>query len=83
MAKKQTPTDLRAAIATVFLERRRAIYRKTNNPVHVWLAYRAARHLKVPVPIWVLDYLDRCAKGSRPDSRWRGRQLSPPGDTPG
>ena len=63
MAKPQPWRVLmkRAAAFTLDEEHRR--FTATNNGVFAWEAYRVARAARVPVPGWVLSYLDRCARG--------------------
>ena len=53
---------IKAAFATVFIERSQALYRHSGNPMHAWRAFDIARHGGVPVSDWVLDYLDHVAK---------------------
>lgn len=38
-----------------------SIYLETSNPLAAWDAYQLARKKKVPVPEWVMEYLDRSA----------------------
>ena len=53
---------IKAALATVFIERSQALYLQTGNPIHAWRVYELARHGGVPLPDWVLDYFDKVAK---------------------
>lgn len=63
MRPVQSPDEAREAIATVFIGRRRVMYESDGqNPIHAWLAYRVARYLRVPIPDWVLEFLDGAAK---------------------
>lgn len=50
-----------AALVTIFVEPHGKRYRRTKNPVHLWLAYKVARKLNAPLPPWLLDYFDECA----------------------
>lgn len=43
-----------------FLASRERQYQETANPAFVWLAYGYCRTSGVPLPLWVLEYLDRC-----------------------
>src|SRR5450756_1349349 len=52
---------IKAALATVFIERSQALYRISGNPMHAWRAFDIARHGGIPIPDWVLDYLDPVA----------------------
>ena len=56
------PAQFNAVIAAYHIERRRALYLHTANPIHAWSAYRIARVLKVAVPPWVLDVFDTWAE---------------------
>jgi hypothetical protein len=38
-------------------------YGVTGNPIYVWNAFLTARSEGVPLPDWVLDYLERAAEG--------------------
>jgi hypothetical protein len=44
-----------------FIERRRALYERTGNPIHALHAYRTARVAKIAVPDWVLKLFDQWA----------------------
>lgn len=46
-----------------FLASRERQYRATGNPAFVWLAYGFCRTSGVPLPQWVLEYLDGCYEG--------------------
>jgi hypothetical protein len=54
--------QLNAMVVAHTIDLRHALYLRRRNPIHVWRAYAAARQLGVPVPDWVLDYFDTCAK---------------------
>lgn len=43
-----------------FLASHERQYQETGNPAFVWLAYGYCRTSGVPLPLWVLQYLDRC-----------------------
>ena len=43
------------------IEGARTVYERGGNPLDVWLAYWEARESGLPVPDWVMTYLDRCA----------------------
>ena len=66
---------MNAAVAAVFFEQHYTLYRQAGNPIHVWRAYVLARNVRVPMPDWVLDYLDKAAKvlaaPKGNDRRWR------------
>jgi hypothetical protein len=62
VAARQTAAEQRAVLASVFLGRRHTLYRQTENPIHMWSAFRIARHLRVEIPAWVLDALDGYAR---------------------
>ncbi len=47
-----------ASVAEQELERYRKLYEFENNPLWAWLGYRKARTGGVPIPEWVLIYLD-------------------------
>jgi hypothetical protein len=53
---------LKAAFATLFMERSHALFLKTKNPIHAWRVYELARFGGVPIPTIVLEYFDRVAK---------------------
>ena len=44
------------------IDRARILFKETGNAFHAWEGYRWARLNDRPVPDWVLDYLDGCAK---------------------
>lgn len=46
-------------LAAYQLGRQRDLYARTGNPWHAVRAYRDSRAAGVPVPEWVLEYLDR------------------------
>ncbi|MCG8097264.1 MAG: hypothetical protein JAZ17_27190 [Candidatus Thiodiazotropha endolucinida] len=37
------------------------VYRKTNNPLYIWQAYSMCREVDLPIPDWILEYLDQCS----------------------
>jgi len=53
----ESPDDVSPAQSDVFLEIWEHRYKKSNNPLYVWLAFQQARKLDLAVPEWVLDYL--------------------------
>ena len=53
---------IKATLATVFIDRSQALYRHSGNPMHAWRAFDIARHGGIPIPDWVLEYLDPVAK---------------------
>ena len=56
------PTSLTATVPADFaIEQDGDQYKRTNNAVYVWRAYRTARAADVPIPEWVFQYFDRCA----------------------
>lgn len=54
-------TDITAMFYRQMADPLHALYRHTKNAIHVWSAYRLARTWRMPIPDWVLDYLDACA----------------------
>jgi hypothetical protein len=38
------------------------LFRHTCNPLYCWIVYKQARAKRIPVPGWVLAYLDECAR---------------------
>ena len=48
-------------IAQSVIEVARDAYERDGNPLDVWSAYCEARESGLPVPDWILTYLDRCA----------------------
>jgi hypothetical protein len=49
------------AIHQQWLEFEEQEFQRTGNPVYAWGAYRTARAARLPVPDWVLGYLDGAA----------------------
>ncbi|MEW8440972.1 MAG: hypothetical protein AB2689_22730 [Candidatus Thiodiazotropha taylori] len=37
-------------------------YEKTNNPLYLWEKYTECRNVGAPIPEWILEYFDQCAK---------------------
>lgn len=62
-----TPEDqerwqrFKARAGESFIERRRALYERTGNPIHALHAYRTSRVVKIAVPDWVLKLFDQWA----------------------
>ena len=52
----------KAAIATAFIGKSQTLYLRTGNPIHLWSVYLLARQGGVPIPDWVLEYLDKAAR---------------------
>jgi hypothetical protein len=52
----------KAAIAAAFIEPQEELYRRTGNPIHLWHAYVLARQGGMPIPDWVLAYIDSVAR---------------------
>jgi hypothetical protein len=52
----------RQAWAAQLIARRETLFRHTNQGEHAWRAYQLARDAQLPIPAWVLDYLDAAAK---------------------
>ena len=48
-------------------------FRRTGNPIYAWESWRIARHNGTPIPVWVAEYLDRCADAVDGISRKRMR----------
>lgn len=51
-------SDDRLEAARRTLARLKAQFAATKNPLHAWDAYAEARGSRLPVPVWVHDYLD-------------------------
>jgi hypothetical protein len=49
----------KATVATLRYDQE--LYQNTGNPRHVWHAWQIARKMKVAVPDWVLQFVDRFA----------------------
>ena len=45
-----------------FLQELEKAYDKSENPMFAWTAWDYARGLKLPIPPWVFEYLDGCAR---------------------
>ena len=43
------------------LDQKRKRFQETENPVDAWEAWRFCRESHLPIPDWVVSYLDRCA----------------------
>lgn len=54
--------ELRLALARYQVRFLESVWRASDNPVHVWKAWRWCRRHGLPPPEWVLAYLDRCAE---------------------
>ena len=48
-------------------------FRRTGNPIYAWASWKIARHNGLPLPVWVAEYLDRCAGAVDDISRKRVR----------
>jgi hypothetical protein len=48
-------------VADLLLDMMRRKVVEEKNPLHAWEGYKLARYLNVPIPEWVLEYLDTCA----------------------
>ena len=65
IAAFETGTDiakLRVWASRYSIDRARILFKETGNAFHAWEAYRWARLNDRPVPDWVMEYLDGCAK---------------------
>lgn len=51
----------RADDARQSIEELHLLYRNSGNVLHAWAAFREARGAGLPIPEWVLGYLDKCA----------------------
>jgi hypothetical protein len=54
-------TDTRKWLAIRHIKKMYALFRKEENPLFLWTAYQAARKENLPLPEWVLNYLDDAA----------------------
>lgn len=52
----ESPDDVSPSQPDVFLEIWEHRYKKSNNPLYVWLAFQQAHKLDLAAPEWVLDY---------------------------
>jgi hypothetical protein len=53
---------LQSDIAKRFIDLQRSKYADTRNPLYAWRAFQEARGFDLPVPSWVLEYLDGAAR---------------------
>ena len=53
--------DLKTKAVTAALQRDRELYHNTGNAQHAWHAWRLARQAGVPIPEWVLQFVDNIA----------------------
>jgi hypothetical protein len=55
----------------------RDLWKKTDDPRWVWIAIQDRAHHRKPFPDWILEYLDKCARGVLRAKGDRGRELLP------
>ncbi len=53
--------DLKATSIEAVLRIHESLFDETGNPRYVWDAWHIARRMKVSIPDWVLDFVDRLA----------------------
>jgi|AntAceMinimDraft_9_1070365.scaffolds.fasta_scaffold01459_11 type I restriction-modification system DNA methylase subunit len=61
--KKLTATQrMNESWARTLLQYCHILFEEEKNPLFAWQAYQASQELRVPIPCWVLDYLNEVAE---------------------